>query len=84
MTPGLSPVTTQTPSDRPHLDFIGGISEGRTYLSGIENTATGKEVFRLTTRLMRPSDAQWDGQYLVADYENEERLILDFNNMLLQ
>jgi WD40 repeat protein len=70
--------------DRPLLDFIGGVRNYKTNLPGIEDTVTRKKVFQLPGRLISPSDSQWDGQYLVAGYENGEVLILDFNNMLLQ
>ena len=69
---------------RPHLDFTGGVREYKTQLPAIESTVTGKKVFQLPAKLASPSDSQWDGQYLVAGYENGEVLILDFSNMLLQ
>jgi WD40 repeat protein len=69
--------------DSPRLDFVGGVREFKTDLPEIEDTVTGKEVFRPPARFMNPSDSQWDGQYLVAGYENGEVLILDFNNILL-
>ena len=65
------------PPNRPHLDFIGGIRRGRSHLPGIEDTITGKEVFQLPLRYKKPSDAQWDGQYLVAGYHTGEVMILD-------
>ena len=67
------------PPNGSHLDFIGGVREVRSYLPGIENTITGKEVFQLPSRYIRTNDAQWDGQYLVAGYETGEVLILDCN-----
>jgi WD40 repeat protein len=70
------------PPNRYHLDFIGGIRKERSSLPGIEDTTTGKEVFRLPSRYARPNDAQWDGQYLVAGYDSGEVLILDCNCML--
>jgi WD40 repeat protein len=81
---GISGSPSRASPDRPRLDFIGGIREERTYLPGIEDTVTRKEVFQLPTRLVRPSASQWDGQYLVAGYESGDVLILDFNNVLLQ
>jgi WD40 repeat protein len=75
--PGVLPV-------RPHLDFTGGVRKYRTILPAIEDTVTRKVVFQLPAKLASPSDLQWDGQYLVAGYENGEVLILDFSNMLLQ
>jgi len=70
------------PPNRPHLDFTGGIRGKRSYLPGIEDTISGKEVFQLPSRYKRPNDAQWDGQYLVAGYETGEVIILDCNCML--
>jgi len=70
------------PPNRPHLDFVGGIRKERSYLPGIEDTITRKEVFQLPSRYKRPNDAQWDGQYLVAGYETGEVIILDCNCML--
>ena len=71
------------PPKRPHLDFIGGIRKERSFLPGIENTFTGEEVFRLPGKHARPTNAQWDGRYLVAGYDSGEVLILDCNNLLL-
>jgi len=70
------------PPNRPHLDFIGGIRKERSYLPGIEDTITGREVFQLPSRYPKPNDVQWDGQYLVAGYETGEVMILDCNCML--
>jgi len=75
--PSTSPVELlSTSQSRPHLDFIGGIRTERRFLPGIQDTATGRVVFQLPVRLERPSDAQWDGQYLVAGYDSGEVLIL--------
>jgi len=52
--------------------------------SVIKDTVTGKEVFQLVGRYAKPTDMQWDGQYLVAGYMSGEVLILDFNCVLLQ
>jgi WD40 repeat protein len=81
---GSPPIPLSGPPDRPHLDIIGGVRRCKTELPGIEDTVTGKEVFQLPARFVTPSHLQWDGQYLVAGYENGEVLILDFSNMLLQ
>jgi WD40 repeat protein len=67
------------PPNRPRLDFIGGIRQKRSYLPGIEDTTSGKEVFRPPSRYVGPNDAQWDGQYLVAGYDSGEVLILECN-----
>jgi WD40 repeat protein len=68
----------------PHLDFIGGACWRYQGPSWIKNTATGKEVFRLSGRYARPYEVEWDGQYLVAGYESGELLILDFIQILPQ
>ena len=82
--PGSSPILlSNTSPDRPHLNFIGG-TRWDTGPSVIKDTVTGKEVFQLVGRYAKPTDMQWDGQYLVAGYMSGEVLILDFNCVLLQ
>jgi hypothetical protein len=82
---GLSPIPLSgVLPDKPFLDFFGGVRKYKTVLPGIVDTVTGQVVFQLPTGFMGPSDSQWDGQYLVAGYENGEVLILDFKNMLPQ
>jgi len=68
--------------ERHHLDFVGGIRKERSFLPGIEDTITRKEVFRLPWGCAKPADAQWDGQFLVAGYDSGEVLILDFDHIL--
>jgi len=63
----------------PHLYFVGGIRQLKSFLPGIQDTVTKKVVFQLPGRLARCSDAQWDGQYLVAGYDSGEMLILECN-----
>jgi len=53
-------------------------------LSVIKDTATGRVVFQLPGRFAKPTDIQWDGQYLAAGYKSGEVLILDINHMLSQ
>jgi len=65
----------------PRLDFIGGIRIDRSFLPGIQDTVTRKVVLQLPGRLTRPSDAQWDGQYLVVGYDSGEVLILECNHV---
>ena len=64
-------------SSRSHLDFIDG-SLWNNGPSFVKNTGLGKEVFRLSGKYAKPYSVQWDGQYLVAGYEDGEVLILDF------
>jgi hypothetical protein len=71
---------SNTPSERPSLDFIDGIS-WKTGSCLVRNTVTGEEVFRLSGRYERPCSVQWDGQHLVAGYEGGEVLILDFRHL---
>jgi len=81
--PGSTPIEiSPTPTDRPHLDFIGSATKPTTHPIGIEDRVTGKVVFQLRGRYARPSATQWDGKYLIAGYETGEVLILDFSGML--
>jgi WD40 repeat protein len=81
--PGSPPILLpNTFSNRPHLDFIDGTKHWNTGPSRIEDTVTGKEVLRLPGRFAMPSDAQWDGQYLVTGYNSGEVLIVDFNHTI--
>ena len=52
--------------------------------SRVEDTVTGKEVFRLHGKYASPARVQWDGRYLVAGYNAGEVLILDFIHMIPQ
>jgi len=75
-----SPVQlSETSKNKPYLDFIGGIREQKILIPRVQDTVTGKVVFQLPERLVRCSDAQWDGQYLVAGYDSGEVLILECN-----
>jgi len=81
--PSLSP--TNTPPDRRRLNFIkvGGTRQQDAGRTRIEDTTTGKEVYRLPKRFAQPSVAQWDGRYLVAAYNEADGagaqlLILEF------
>jgi len=81
--PGSTPIEiSPTPTDRPHLDFIGTATKSTTDPIGIEDRITGEVVFQLCGRYGQPSATQWDGQYLIAGYESGEVLILDFSHML--
>jgi WD40 repeat protein len=82
---GSSPIPlSNTSPERPQLHLIPSINEWNNGPSRIEDTVTGKEVFRLPGRYARPNDVWWDGQYLVAGYWSGEVLILDFSQMLSQ
>ena len=82
--PGSAPIPlSNKPLNRPHLEFI-GVKQQDTRKSRIEDTVTGREVFRLSGRYIKPNAAQWDGQYLVAGYDSGEVLILDFNHVIPQ
>ena len=83
--PGSIPVPlSDAPPDsaRPHLDFINGAKTPGAGPSRVEDTVTGKEVYRLTGRFTKPIITQWDGRYLVAGYGSGEVLILDFHHMI--
>jgi WD40 repeat protein len=79
---GSSPVQlSNTPSERPHLDFIHYPSEWNKGPSRIEDTVTGKVVFWLSGRYTDHRGVRWDGQYLVAGSQSGEVLILDFKHL---
>ena len=81
--PGSPPIPLpDTSSDRPPLDFIDGTGWENASPARVEDTVTGKEVFRLSGRYAKPFDARWDGRYLAACYEFGEVLILDFDHIL--
>jgi WD40 repeat protein len=81
---GSSPVAlSNSSSERPHLCLIHrfdafGDTNGPVW---IEDTVTGKVVFWLSGRYAEPYDAQFDGQYLVAEYRNGNVLILNIHNV---
>ena len=82
---GTSDISTirlsNAPPNWPRLNFVGIVRENRLSLPGIEDTATGKVVFQLPGRLVRPLDVQWDGRYLVAGYDSGEVLILEYTHI---
>ena len=81
-TPDSSPIPFDPSTGRPHLDLVSGTKWQTEGSSWIKDTATGKEVFKLSGRYAKPSDIQWDGQYLAAGYDSGEVLILDFHHFL--
>ena len=78
-TPG-SPHLLSSPGGS-HLDSVSGTKWWDISRSGIEDTVTGQEVFRLPKRYACPARAQWDGRYLIAGYMSGELLILDFTHL---
>ena len=82
-TPSSSPIPLSTTSlSRPRLDLIDGHKWWWTSLCKVKDTITGEEVFHMSGKYGKPTNVQWDGQYLVAGYESGEVLILDFNQLL--
>ena len=80
--PGSSPVQLPTiPPVRPHSN---NTVLWDTSISGVREKATGKIIFWLSRRSGKPSDVQWDGQYLVACFISGEVLVLDFGLVFLQ
>ena len=82
---GSSPLLlSNTSTERPLLDFIGGASWQTVGPSWIKNTATGKKILQLSGIYAKSREVQWDGKYLVAGYGSGEVLILDFHHFYLQ
>ena len=81
--PGSPPISLfGTSLDRSRLDFIRGTEWMNTGPARVEDTVTGKEVFRLSGEYAQPTGAQWDGRYLIAYFQSGEVLILDFDRVL--
>ena len=79
---GLPGIPRMMSSPHGHnLRLVGGTKRWSIDQSRIQDTLTGKEVFRLPERYANPVQAQWDGRYLVAGYKSGDVLILDFNHM---
>ena len=81
-TPGSSPVQL------PYMSLVRSHSNNTvlwdTGISGVREKATGKVIFQLSERFGKPSDVQWNGQYLVACFISGEVLVLDFGLVLPQ
>ena len=71
-------------TERPFLDFIDGAQWQTDHPCWIKNTVTGKKVYQLHGRYLKPDKVQWDGQYLVAGYKSGEVLIMDFCHLCSQ
>ena len=83
--PGSAPILlSNTSPDRLRLKFINGAEHPNPSPSRIEDTVTGKEVFRFHGRYVRPTSTHLDGQHLVAGYDSGEVLILNFNDVICQ
>lgn len=81
---GSSPTPlSNLPLDRPYLDFIDGCfwKNGPSF---VRDTVTGKEVFRLFGKYKSPHTTQWNGQHLIAGYNDGEVLLLDFKHLCSQ
>jgi len=79
---GSSPTPFDPSTGRPHLDLIDDELWQTDGPCWIKDTVTGEEVFQLRGKYVKPSNVQWDGQYLVAGYKSGEVLILDFDHVL--
>jgi WD40 repeat protein len=77
------PLSDEPPS-RHRLVFIDGTREWNTGPSRIEDTSTGKEVFRLSGRYARPDRTLWDGRYLVAGYHSGEVMVMDLGKFIVR
>ena len=82
---GFSPfqLLSNTPPDESHLDPI-GCTQQATGPFTIKDRRGGRVVFQLAGEYAKPTEVQWDDQYLVAGYKYGEVLILDFNSVVLQ
>jgi len=75
---------SNTSTERPRLDFIGGSTWQTIGTCRIMDRVTGEEVFQLSGRYAEPYMVQWDGQYLITGYKSGEVLILDFCHLYPQ
>ena len=75
-----------SPVQLPNIPLVRPYSNGTVLwdsgISGAREKATGKVIFQLSKRFGKPSDVQWDGQYLVACFISGEVLVLDFSLVL--
>ena len=78
--PGSTPIQFSGTSS--HLSLVGGQWWTTGGSLGVQDSVTGKEVFKLCGKYAHPSAEQWDGQYLIAGYYSGEVLILDFGHIL--
>ena len=80
--PDSSPVLLfSTSLNRPRLEFTADL-RWQVATGGdpgsVKDTVTGNHIFQLSGKYARPTEVQWDGQYLVAGYRSGDVLILDF------
>ena len=73
-----------SPDSSPHKSHLIFHYWWRLAQPTIMDAVTGNVVFQLVGRYRKPTEIQWDGQYLVAGYKSGELLILDLNHVLLQ
>ena len=65
---------------RPRFDFVDGAKRNRVGSSWVEDTVTGKLVFRLPERFaILSTTSQWGGHHLVIGCPSGDVLILHFN-----
>jgi len=82
-TTDIAPIPlSNTAPDHSHLEL--NIQWKHTNPYRIKDSVTGNDIFQLSGRYANPTDAQWDGQYLVAGYWSGEVLVLSFSHMLPQ
>ena len=80
-TPDSPPV--QLPNMPLHIFHHSGTVLWDTGPSCVREKVTGKVVFWLSKRYMKPINVQWKKQYLVASFISGEVLVLDFSCVLL-
>ena len=82
-TSGSAPIPlSNMTQDTSHLELNIKWNHANPYR--IKDRVTDNDIFQLSGRYANPTDAQWDGQHLVAGYWSGEVLILDFTHMLPQ
>ena len=68
--------------DRPCLDVIDWSDGRRVKPRWIEDTVTGRRVFRLPERYMKSdTEIRWDGRYLLVWSRSGDVLVIDFNSV---
>ena len=83
-TSGSAPVPFDPSTGRPHLDLVSYCWWKCGDPLWIKDTVTGKRVFQLSGKYAMSEYIRWDGQFLVAGYDDGEVLILDFHHISSQ